>query len=377
LIQPDIGRDLTGQLMSRRYQLPGVVILPSPRRNYIYDRFAPHLIGYIGEINANELMSNRYPHKRGGDMIGRFGVERSFEAELSGYPGTRVVQVNSTGQVMSVLGEEPSQPGHNIALSIDFALQKKAQALLEGVTGAVIAIDPSNGEVLAMASTPAYDQRLFADGISSVQWRQLITDPERPLQNRAVQSVYPPASAYKIITAMAALEDKIVNENTTEYCTGSYRLGDRTFRCWKRHGHGNQNIIDALSESCDVYFYEAGKQLGVDRIAWYARKSGFGKATGIDLANEASGLVPTSEWKRKRYGVPWYRVKRFLSRSGKGIISLPHCRWRYLRLQWQMGEMFIAPDYKIDSERGRNTCEKGGAGDCFLFADKRKKSANH
>ncbi len=318
LLLPDIGRDLMARLLSRRYQLPGIVIQASPRRNYIYERFAPHLIGYLGEINQGELISNRYPEKRGGDMIGRQGVERTYEMDLSGYPGARVVQVNATGQVMSVLGEEQSRPGNNVYLSIDFDLQVKAQELLQDMTGAIIAIDPSSGDVLAMASSPAFDQRLFADGISNKQWQELLNDPERPLHNRVMHSVYPPASTYKIITAMAALEEGLFDENSIVHCTGRYRLGDRTFRCWKRHGHGNQNIIDAISESCDVFFYEAGKQLGVDRIALYAKKSGLGMPTGIDLSNEAVGLVPTAAWKRKTFGLPWYAGETLPVAIGQG-----------------------------------------------------------
>ncbi len=318
LLKPDIGRNLMGQILSRRYELPGVVIQPSPRRNYIYDSFAPHLIGYIGEINSSELMSNRYPHKRGGDMIGRLGAERIFEADLSGYEGTRVVQVNATGQVMSVLGEEPPRSGHNVRLTLDFDLQRKAQALLDGKTGAIVALDPSSGEILALASSPAYNQKWFADGISRKQWQTLLNDPERPLHNRAVQATYPPASTYKIITAIAALEDQIVDEHKKEFCSGNYRLGDRTFRCWKRHGHGHQNIVDALSESCDVFFYEVGKQLGVDRIAYYAKKSGLGARTGIELDNEAIGLVPTATWKRNRFGIPWFGGETLPVAIGQG-----------------------------------------------------------
>ncbi|MFO8113177.1 MAG: penicillin-binding protein 2 [Desulfosalsimonadaceae bacterium] len=318
LLKPDIGRDLMGRLMSRRYRLPGIVIQASPRRNYIYERFAPHLIGYLGEINPGELSSNRYPNRRGGDMIGRLGVERTFEDQLSGNPGARVVQVNATGQVMSVLGEEASKPGHNVYLSIDFDLQVKAQDLLEGKTGAVVAINPSNGEILAMASSPPFDQKLFIDGISTRQWQRLLNDPERPLNNRAIQSVYPPASTYKIITAMAALEEGIFGADSNVYCNGRYKLGDRTFRCWKRQGHGRQDIVDAISESCDVFFYDAGKQLGVDRIAKYARKSGFGSLTGIDLANEARGLVPTAAWKKERFGLPWYAGENLPIAIGQG-----------------------------------------------------------
>ncbi len=316
LLKADIDRDLMGRILGRRHELPGVIIQTSPRRNYIYEAFAPHLLGHLGEINLNEIRSNLYPHKRGGDMVGRSGVERAFETHLSGYPGSRIVQVNATGQVMSVLGEEASRPGHNVYLTIDRDLQIRARDLLEGKTGAIVAVDPANGNILALASSPAYDPKLFADGITSRQWTALVNDPERPLQNRALQAAYPPASTYKIITAMAALEDGIVDENTIKRCTGGYRLGDRRFRCWK--AHGDQNIIDAISESCDVFFYKAGEQLGVDRIAWYAKQSGLGERTGIDFSNEAKGLIPTAAWKRNRFGLPWYRGETLPVAIGQG-----------------------------------------------------------
>lgn len=355
LLESDINRDLMGRLLSRRYALPGIVIQASPRRNYVFDRFAPHLIGYIGEISPGELRSGRYPDKRGGDMVGRYGVERSFEPELSGGPGKRVVTVSATGQVMNVLGEEPAQPGNNVYLTIDFDLQNRAQELLEGKTGAVVAIDPSSGEILAMASTPNFDQRLFADGISSSQWQDLVSSPERPLQNRAIQSTYPPASTYKIITAMAALEEGVFDEKETVYCNGRYRLGNRTFRCWRREGHGHQNMVDAISESCDVFFYETGKRLGVDRIATYAQKSGLGMRTGIELANEASGLIPTKKWKQNRFGTPWFAGETLPVAIGQGYNLTTPLQMAVLTAAVANGGMVYRPRimHSIQSIAGR------------------------
>lgn len=318
LLKKDIGRDVMAVLLSRRFELPGIVIHTSPKRNYLYDPLAAHLIGYLGEIGVKELRSGDYPEKRGGDRVGRSGVEKSFESQLSGKAGRQIVQVNATGQIMKVLGSEAPTPGNNVYLTIDLDLQQKARSLMAGKTGAVVAMDPENGEVLAMVSSPGYEQSAFINGISVEKWRSLIHDPERPMRNKAIQGQYPPASTYKIVTAMAALEEGIVNENSTTYCPGHYRYGNRVFHCWKLSGHGDKDIIGALAESCDVYFYHVGKQIGVDRLAWYARGCGLGTQTGIDLGHEADGLIPTAAWKRKQKNEPWQAGETLPVAIGQG-----------------------------------------------------------
>lgn len=304
-LKRDIDRDLMAALLARSYELPGITIATSARRNYIYDPTAAHLIGYLGEVSREELRKGDSPDKRGGDMVGRAGVEQTFEKQLSGYPGLKIVQVDAIGQVVKVLGQEPAKPGHNLHLTIDLDLQLKAEALLEGKSGAIVAIDPQNGDILAMASRPVFSQNDFINGLTSKQWHCLVNDPDRPLRNKAIQAEYPPASTYKIITAMAALEEGVMDDKTTVYCRGGVRFGNRVYRCWKRQGHGSMDVIDAIVESCDVFFYQAGKQLGVDRIARYAKGSGLGAKTGIALAHEAGGQIPTADWKSEKIGVPW------------------------------------------------------------------------
>ncbi|MBA2882369.1 penicillin-binding protein 2 [Desulfosalsimonas propionicica] len=318
LLKGDISRQLMAVLLSRSYELPGITIATSARRNYIYDPAAAHLIGYLGEVSRDELRNGLYPYKRGGDMVGRAGVEKTFEDQLSGIPGRKIVQVNAVGQVVRVLGKEPAEAGHNLYLTIDFALQQKAEALLEGKSGSIVAVDPRTGEVLAMASRPVFQQEDFVRGMNKKQWRALVNDPKRPLHNKAIQAEYPPASTYKIITAMAALEEGVMDEQTTVYCPGGLRFGNRTYRCWKRQGHGSMDINEAIAQSCDVFFYQAGKQLGVDRIAEYAKASGLGQKTGIPLAHEAEGLVPTSEWKQRKIGIPWQAGENLSIAIGQG-----------------------------------------------------------
>lgn len=319
VVKKDIDRDLMAVILSHSHELPGVVIATGAKRNYIYEPLAAHLIGYLGRISEKELKAGVYPHKRGNDMVGRFGAEKAFETQLSGVPGEMIVQVNATGQVVRVLDKEPARPGHNLYLTIDFRLQQKAEALLAGKSGAIVAMDPENGNVLAMASSPGFKQNAFINGMSGKQWQELITDPEHPLRNKAIQGQYPPASTYKIVTAMAALEEKVMSPATTFYCPGFLRFGNRAYRCWKDSGHGKIDMIEAIVESCDVYFYHAGKALGVDVIADYAKSSGLGDKTGIDLTNESKGLIPTSEWKRKTVGSPWQPGENLSIAIGQGF----------------------------------------------------------
>ncbi len=319
LVERDISRNLMAVLLSRSYELPGIIIATGSRRNYIYDSLGSHLIGYLGEITQDELGQDKYPYKRGGDMVGRYGAEKAFESQLSGVPGAKIVQVNATGNVVDVIENQSAKPGHNLYLTIDFRLQKKAESLLSGKTGAITAIDPENGDVLAMASSPGFSQNAFVDGLNDSTWNALINDPKRPLRNKVVQGEYPPASTYKIVTAMAALEEGAMDKATTVYCPGYFRFGNRVYRCWKEGGHGRMHIVEAISQSCDVFFYQAGKRLGVDRIAEYARGCGLGGKTGVALDHEAKGLVPTAQWKKRTLGVPWQPGENLSIAIGQGF----------------------------------------------------------
>ncbi|MBW2568524.1 MAG: penicillin-binding protein 2 [Deltaproteobacteria bacterium] len=318
VLKQDIGRDALAVIEAHKFDLSGVGVKVRPRRHYINRRSAAHLIGYLGEINSNELKSGKYPGCRAGDFIGKFGVEKAYEDFLRGKHGGRQVEVNATGQVVRILETVEAQAGHNIFLTIDQPLQQKAEELLEGVAGAVVAMDPTTGDILAMASSPSFDQNAFVKGMSHEEWNSLISNPFRPMENKAVQAEYPPASTYKIITAIAGIEEGIIDENTTFYCPGHYKYGDREFRCWKKTGHGSVNVIRALAESCDVFFYQVGQKLGVDRLAWYAKACGLGSPTGINLDNEASGLIPTAAWKNRYTGIAWQKGETLSIAIGQG-----------------------------------------------------------
>jgi len=318
LIREDIDRNTMAAIAARRFDLPGISIEARARRHYLYPTMAAHLLGYMGELNPEEIRNKKFKDKRKGDYIGRFGVEKVFESALSGRAGGQIVQVNAGGQVVAILEQVPPKPGDNLFLTIDFSLQKKAESLLGEQVGAVVAMDPRTGEILAMVSKPAFNQNQFVDGMSIKQWAALTGNPDQPMMNKVIQAEYPPASTYKMLTAMAALEEGATNSLEEIYCPGHYRYGNRLYYCWKNYGHGHMNVTEALEQSCDVYFYHMGKRLGVDTIAKYAFDSGLGSPTGIVLDREADGLIPTAEWKRRRFGVAWQGGENLSIAIGQG-----------------------------------------------------------
>jgi penicillin-binding protein 2 len=237
---------------------------------------------------------------------------------MRGRRGGRQVEVDAAGQVVRVLKTVDAQPGKNIFLTLDAELQTVAQAQLEGKAGAVVGVDPNTGEVLCMASSPTFDQNVFITGVSQEVWQKLAGDPYRPFENKAVQAEYPPASTFKIVTAIAGLEEGVIDATTTFDCPGYLYFGNRSFRCWRRAGHDTVNVVKALTESCDVFFYHVGIELGIDRLAWYAKACGLGSPTGVGLYPEGRGLIPTAAWKKKRIGVGWQRGETLSVAIGQG-----------------------------------------------------------
>jgi len=317
-LKKDVGRNTLGAIEVNKFDLPGIDIAINPKRHYLFSRSAAHLIGYLSEINASDLKSGKYKGTRGGDFIGKFGIEKNYENYLRGTRGGQQVEVDATGRVIRVLDTVDAVPGKNIYLTIDQTLQITGEKLLKGKVGSVVAINPENGHVLVMASSPTFDQNDFVTGLSHEKWNALVKNPYRPMENKAVQAVYPPASTYKIVTAMAGLEEGVIDKDTTYHCPGYHKYGNRVYRCWKKGGHGTVDLAKALSESCDVYFYQVGEDLGVDRLAFYATACGFGKPTGINLENEASGLIPTAAWKKRKIGKSWIGGETLSLAIGQG-----------------------------------------------------------
>jgi penicillin-binding protein 2 len=303
----DVDRDTLARVEARLWALPGVLTQASPLRAYRFGESASHVLGALGEINRRQLSSKRYAGYQLGDVVGQSGVEALLEHELRGRPGGRSVLVDVQGRELELLGEVEPQAGRNVVLTLDHHLQQVAEKALDstGKAGAIVALDPRTGEVLALVSRPAVDPNLLAAGIDHESWQQLLDDPGKALQNRALQGQYPPGSTYKVVTAIAGLEEGVIDQDRTVHCAGSYRLGRRRYRCWRRGGHGEVDLHRAIVESCDVFFYTVGREIGVDRLAYYARALGLGRSTGIELSPEEAGLVPTAAWKVRRFREPW------------------------------------------------------------------------
>lgn len=291
---------------SHRIELPGVVIQPEYQRNYPLGSYASHVIGYVGEISESQLKDAEFDDLQAGRIIGQYGLERTLDANLLGETGRKVIEVDAFGYPKRSLSIQPPLAGDDLYLTLDIRLQRLAEDLLGDESGAIVALDPWNGDVLVLASQPGFNPNDLSGGISPQAWRQLLQDARNPLTNRAIQGQYPPGSTFKIVMAAALLGTQTMGATDSITCHGTFPFGKRVFRDWKRGGHGSVDLNKALAESCDVYFYKAGNQLGIDPIASYARQFGLGAKTGIALSSERSGLVPSTEWKKKNRGEPWY-----------------------------------------------------------------------
>ncbi|MCF8142557.1 MAG: penicillin-binding protein 2 [Deltaproteobacteria bacterium] len=319
-LKTDMSRDELASIESHRFDLPGLMIRVRPQRHYFYEGLASHVLGYVGEISEAQLMSGQFPKNRAGDLIGKRGVEWKWQAQLNGIRGGEQVEVDAAGRKIAMVSRKDPISGANICLTIDKRLQELAEKSLQGKHGAVVAINPLNGEVLALASSPSFNPNVFIRGLDKKTWQDMVLSKEFPLQNRAISGQYPPGSVFKIVMALAALEEGVISPEEEIFCNGTYSLGKGTYRCWKKWGHGKVNLHRALVESCDVYFYVVGKRLGVDRIAQYAKRLGLGKETGLDLGEESSGLVPTTEWKLKKWGVPWQPGETISTSIGQSFV---------------------------------------------------------
>ena len=312
-----------------RDRLPGVQVESEPLRRYPLGLMASHLLGYVGEISDKELADPAYADYLSGDLMGRMGIERRYEKLLRGQDGKRFVEVNALGRKGDFLGEKhPVLPtrGTNLTLTIDLDLQRAAEDAFEaGARGAVVAIDPRNGEVLALASKPNYDPNEFSTGITKERWSEMSGGGNYPLFNRAIQAAYPPGSTLKPFTALAGLEAGAITAGTyfAQSCTGEYRFGSRLFGCWKHDGHGSLAVHDAIVRSCDVYFYQLGLRIGLDRLAEYMAKLDLSGKTGIDLPQERRGLFPDEAWYDRHFGAGrWSRGIILNIAIGQGEVTL-------------------------------------------------------
>jgi penicillin-binding protein 2 len=297
ILLKDVSRDLVGVVKSHMYELPGVIISVAPARQYVYGDLAAHVLGYIREVTPEQLKTPAFAGYRSGDAVGQYGLETKWERLLRGERGVQGIVVNALGTRTGELFFQPEIPGHNLTLTIDRRLQQAADLALVDKRGAIVALDVRNGDILAMASSPRFDPNIFTGEISRDVWADLVAGKENKLTNRAVQGVYPPGSVFKIFVALAALEEELTSAHESIPCPGFLQFGQRQFRCHKRGGHGSMTLYDAIVRSCDVFFYQIGQRLGVDRIHHHASLFGFGQPTEIGLSEEAAGLVPSTAWK--------------------------------------------------------------------------------
>lgn len=307
---------------ARRSDLPGLVIDIGMSREYIYKDVGAHIIGYLGKLNPYQSKNPEFKDVPSEAFIGQWGAELLFDRSLRGIPGEKTIEVDALGREISLLQEKPPVKGEDLNLSIDINLQKKAEEAFEGRAGALVAIKSDTGEILGLVSRPSFDPSLFARGISYEQWLELNQDKKVPMLNRALQSQYPPGSTFKIVTAIAALSEGVITPETKVDCRGGITYGKWRFGCWKKTGHGAVSLHKAIVESCDVYFYEAGKHLGIDKLAEYARKLGLGSETGLSLVKEQTGIIPDTKWKLDNKNQAWYLGETFNSAIGQGYVSV-------------------------------------------------------
>lgn len=319
-LERDISFYQMASIETQLYTMPGVSIDATSERDYVLKELGAHGLGFLGEISRRQLESlgPKSPYAPG-DLIGKAGVESICEETLRGTKGVRIFEVDALGRKMHILDERPPVPGKDVTLTIDKRLQLAACRSLGQRAGAVVAISPSTGDILAMVSSPSFDPNIFLSPMTPEVWKGIIEDPMHPLENRSIRGQYSPGSVFKVLIAALALNSGFVTPSDRVYCPGSYSLGDSTFRCWRKEGHGHVDLQTALSQSCDVYFYTLGERLGIDRMSSFCQDLGLGRPTGIEFKDELTGLVPTKEWKQKRFQEPWQKGESVITAIGQGF----------------------------------------------------------
>ncbi|HEX2228906.1 MAG TPA: penicillin-binding protein 2 [Candidatus Binatia bacterium] len=346
---------------THQLDLPGVTLRARPRRNYADGPAGAHVLGYLGEIGARQLSNFKEEGYELGDEIGQYGLEKKWEQFLRGRGGGQQVEVDAVGRRVRVLSEVIAGPGYTVHLTLDRKLQQTAHEALQGKEGSIVVLDVNTGAILAMASTPAFDPNIFARGIKSDEWRALIKDRLRPLSNRAIQGQYPPGSTFKIVMAIAGLEEDVIQPDAKIFDPGFFWFGNRNFRDWKKEGHGAVDLHRSLVESCDVYYYQLGTRLGIDNIAKWSRAFGLGEKSGALLDDEKSGLVPDTQWKRKRLRQPWYPGETLSVAIGQGYLTVTPLQLANMMAALANGGTLYRPRLvsKVESIQGERVYEQG------------------
>ncbi len=320
-LKEDITPDELAFIEAHKNELPELDTIMAHRRLYPRNGFMAHLVGYVGEVTEDMLNQPQFELYNPGDVVGVSGVEKEYNSVLMGKNGFRRAIVNSHGREMGRLDETPAEPGRQLKLTVDLDLQIAAEQAIEGKNGAIVAMDPHTGEILAMASRPTFDPNDFAVKISKDEWNKLVNDPDKPLLNKAIQAQLAPGSTFKVIMSVAGWQEGVA-QDLHVHCNGGATFYGRRFGCWVKGGHGEVSLEKAIYQSCDVFFYTLAEKLGIDRIAKYATALGLGQKTGIDLPNEVSGVMPSEEWKIKNFKQKWFAGETISVGIGQGAIAI-------------------------------------------------------
>ncbi len=332
-------------------ELPEFEVEVQHLRLYRHGPQTAAFLGYLGEVTQAEIDGSEGLYKPG-DLVGKKGIEQAYDAVLRGVNGERAVVVDSRGELLEEFGRRPAAPGRTLKLTIDLELQQEAARWLEGPekVGAIVAMDPRNGEILALVSSPGYNPNLFARRLQADDWNALLQDPYHPLQNRSIQNTYSPGSTFKIIMATAGLTEGVFNEHTRVFCGGAGVFYGRRFRCWRKGGHGSMDARSAIKNSCDVYFYTLGQKMGIERIARYSRMFGLGELTGIDISGEKKGLVPDNDWALKSRGFKWYPGETISVSIGQGPVLMTPLQMASMTAMIANGGYRVTPHLVEDAD---------------------------
>lgn len=341
---------------SRRLEFPELDIAAEPKRFYPGKTLAAHVLGYLQERSPEEIRDNPERNLRLGDMGGRAGIERQYDARLTGQDGFALEIVDSVGRKRGDKSTQMPTQGRDVRLSIDSRLQAKAEELFGDREGAIVALDPSTGEILAMASSPTYDPNRFISRFTPEEWLRLVNDPASPLENRAVRGLYAPGSIFKLVMAVGGLDLGYVTDQTTVYCSGAIEIYGATRVCWFPAGHGSMNLANAIKNSCNIYFYNLGRQMGIDTIAMAAERMGLGRKTGLDIPGEKEGLVPSSDWKMKTLKTAWFPGETISVAIGQGQLQVTPLQLALMTAMVANRGVRIEPHFLLDPE-GRRAAE--------------------
>lgn len=322
VIKEDLTHKEVALVEARKRELPEFFILADPKRSYPNGTCAAHVLGYLQEISLDELRTGDYPERGIGDLVGKTGIEKTYESDLVGKPGAVLEVVDSVGRNIGEISRREPQPGLDVSLTLDLELQKKSEEMLQGKEGAVVILQAKSGGLLTMVSYPNFDPNKFINRFTPEEWIDLTNNPAHPLENRAIRGLYSPGSIFKLLVALGALDSRIISSYTTYFCSGTIDIYGHPFDCWFAPGHGRMNMFHAIKNSCNVFFYQVGKKMGIQEIARYARALGLGTESGIDLSGEKAGLVPDHEWKRRARNLPWYPGETISVAIGQGPLQV-------------------------------------------------------